>query len=196
MKDECSARALHPSSLILHPSSPPQPPAGGGRHANRAATSATESSPIALIGGMNTAPPIAPASRRRLGPSKFEIRNSKFETKGKQKVENGVCAFSPFLDCSLFRISSFEFRISRPRRRGFSLTEILIVIAIIVLMLALALPAFNFISGGRSIDGAQNTLSALLARARTEAVGVQEIRGVLFYYDENADRVMAALVKE
>src|SRR5262245_47771689 len=69
----------------------------------------------------------------------------------------------------------------RVHRSAFSLTEILIVIALIVLLLALALPAFNFITGGRSIDGAMNGMSAFLARARTEAVGVQEMRGVMFY---------------
>src|SRR5262245_27490547 len=83
----------------------------------------------------------------------------------------------------------------RPRS-GFSLTEILIVIALIVLLLALALPAFNFISGGRSIDGAMNGISAFLARARTEAVGVQEIRGVMFYIDPKTERQMMVLVKE
>src|SRR5580765_1691154 len=82
------------------------------------------------------------------------------------------------------------------RRSGFSLTEVLIVIALIVLMLALALPAFNFITGGRSIDGAMNGMSAFLARARTEAVGVQEMRGVMFYIDPKTEREMMVLVKE
>jgi prepilin-type N-terminal cleavage/methylation domain-containing protein len=82
------------------------------------------------------------------------------------------------------------------RRRGFSLTEILIVIALIVLMLALALPAFNFITGGKSIDGAMNQISAFLSRARTEAVGLQEIRGVMFYIDPATERQMMVLVKQ
>src|SRR4051794_30107299 len=76
------------------------------------------------------------------------------------------------------------------RRRGFSLTEILIVVALIVLLMALALPAFNFITGSRSTDAAYNTISAMLSRARTEAVGLQEIRGVMFYVDPATDRQM------
>ena len=52
------------------------------------------------------------------------------------------------------------------RRRGFSLTEILIVIGLIVLMLALAVPTFNFLTGNRSVEGAQNTIAALIGRAR------------------------------
>src|SRR5436305_14433708 len=82
------------------------------------------------------------------------------------------------------------------RRRGFSLTEILIVIALIVLMLALALPAFNFITGGKSIDGAMDQISAFLSRARTAAVGLQEVPGVMFYIDPKTDREMMTLAKE
>src|SRR5438270_13614405 len=85
-------------------------------------------------------------------------------------------------------------RPSRPH--AFSLTEVLIVIALIVLILALAMPAFNFISGGRSIDSAMNQVSAFLSRARTEAIGLQEIRGVMFYIDPATQREMMVLVKE
>ena len=52
------------------------------------------------------------------------------------------------------------------RSAGFTLTEILVVIGIIVLFIALAIPAMSAISGTRSIAGAENNLSALLARAQ------------------------------
>jgi type II secretory pathway pseudopilin PulG len=78
---------------------------------------------------------------------------------------------------------------------GFSLTEVLIVIALIVLILAMALPAFNFITGGRSVEAATNQISAMLSRARTEAIGLQEIRGVMFYIDPVTNRQMMTLVK-
>lgn len=87
-------------------------------------------------------------------------------------------------------------RITSQRRSGFSLTEILIVIALIVLILAMALPAFNFITGSRSTEAATNLIGAMLARARTEAVGVQEYRGIMFYVDPATDRQMLTLVKE
>ena len=77
------------------------------------------------------------------------------------------------------------------RRRGFTLVEILIVISIIVLMLGLALPAFRAITGSRSVEGATNTVSALLARARTDAVGIQQPRGVAFYTDVTGQCRMA-----
>jgi type II secretory pathway pseudopilin PulG len=81
-------------------------------------------------------------------------------------------------------------------RSGFSLTEILIVIGLIVLMLALAVPTFNFLTGNRSLEGAQNTVAALIGRARAEAIGLQETRGVFFFIDESTRRVGAALVRE
>jgi type II secretory pathway pseudopilin PulG len=80
-------------------------------------------------------------------------------------------------------------------RSGFSLTEILIVIGLIVLMLALAVPTFNFLTGNRSVEGAQNTIGALIGRARVEAIGLQETRGVFFFIDRASGRVAAALVR-
>jgi prepilin-type N-terminal cleavage/methylation domain-containing protein len=94
------------------------------------------------------------------------------------------------------RTSSLRLSVSPSLRAAFTLTEVLIVIALIVLILALALPAFNFISGSRSVDGAQNTLSAFLGRARGEAIGLQEIRGVMFFIDPRTQRVNLAIVHE
>jgi prepilin-type N-terminal cleavage/methylation domain-containing protein len=82
------------------------------------------------------------------------------------------------------------------RRRGFTLTELLIVIGLIVLLIALAVPAFRAMTGGRSIDAAQNQLAAVLGAARAEAIGLQKVRGVLFYLDPATDRVNAAIVRE
>src|SRR5437879_1693251 len=66
---------------------------------------------------------------------------------------------------------------------AFTLTEILIVIGIIVLLLALAVPTMRVLTGGRSVDAAENQLSAFLGRARGEAIALQQIRGVMLYKD-------------
>src|SRR2546423_1928043 len=88
-------------------------------------------------------------------------------------------------------------RCASPRsRNAFTLTEILIVLGIIVLMLGIAVPAFNIIRGNRSVDSAVNQVSALLGRARSEAIGLQEKRGVFFFVDPRNGRVTLAEVHE
>lgn len=73
-------------------------------------------------------------------------------------------------------------------RHGFTLNELLVVIAIAVLVLALAVPAFNVITNSRSIDSAENLISAYLGSVRAEAVGVQEPRGAIFFEDPVSGR--------
>lgn len=89
--------------------------------------------------------------------------------------------------------SSFILRPSSSR--AFSLIELLIVIGIIILVIAMAVPAFNLISGTRSVDAAENLLGVMLGRARTEAIGVQQVRGVMFYIDPATQRVNVTLVR-
>lgn len=92
--------------------------------------------------------------------------------------------------------------ISRPSARsirtpgGFTLTELLIVMAIIVLALLMAVPAIRALTGSKSEAAAQNTISAFLARARTDAIGLQHVQGVLFYIDRANDRVTCVEVQE
>lgn len=78
-------------------------------------------------------------------------------------------------------------------RRAFSLAELLIVIGIIVLVLAMAVPAFNALTGSRSIESATNAISASLSRARLAAIQAQQPRGLVFYRDANNDRIAMAL---
>ncbi|MEO6435346.1 MAG: prepilin-type N-terminal cleavage/methylation domain-containing protein [Tepidisphaeraceae bacterium] len=78
--------------------------------------------------------------------------------------------------------------------RGFTLTEILFVIALIVLIIALAVPAFRAITGSRSVDAGENLVSAMLGRARGEAMLNNRVAGVAFFRDENTDRTAMALV--
>ncbi|HVT88231.1 MAG TPA: prepilin-type N-terminal cleavage/methylation domain-containing protein [Tepidisphaeraceae bacterium] len=78
---------------------------------------------------------------------------------------------------------------------GFSLTEILIVIGIMVLLLAMAVPAFNLITGSKSQDLAVNSISSMLAVARNDAIAKGETRGVMFFLDPTIDRYVGLLVQ-
>lgn len=79
------------------------------------------------------------------------------------------------------------------RQRAFSLSELLIVIGIIILVLVMAVPALNVLTGSRSIENAINLISANLARARMVAIRDQQPRGLVFYRDATNDRVAVAL---
>lgn len=84
----------------------------------------------------------------------------------------------------------------RRKTSGFSLTEMLIVIGIILVVALIALPAFHVLTGSNSTESANNQLSAALGRARTEAMGLQEVRGVMFFRDVESKRVGVVLVRE
>lgn len=77
---------------------------------------------------------------------------------------------------------------------AFTLTELLIVMAVIVLALTLAIPAIKALTGNKSEQAAQNIVSAFLVRARTEAIGLQQIEGVLFYIDPATNRTTCVQV--
>jgi type II secretory pathway pseudopilin PulG len=79
-------------------------------------------------------------------------------------------------------------------RRAFTLMEILIVIGLIVLIIALAVPAFSFITGSRSVDAGENLVSAMLSRARSEAMLSNRVAGVAFFRDTIKDRTAMAIV--
>lgn len=78
---------------------------------------------------------------------------------------------------------------------GFTLPELLVVMGIIIIFIALAIPALNVMNGSRSIAAGENNLSAVLVRAREEAIGLQQVRGLVFTLDPGSDRVVATLVQ-
>lgn len=70
----------------------------------------------------------------------------------------------------------------------------MLVIGIIVLVAIIAVPAFRAMTGSRSSESALNQMSAVLARARTEALGLQQPRGIFFYKDLSTGRTGMAMV--
>src|SRR5882724_6619318 len=80
------------------------------------------------------------------------------------------------------------------KSKGFTLIELLVVLGIIVLIAAGAVPAFRFIVGSRSLEGAGNIVSGMVAKARAQATKDQTPTGVFFYYDPNAERSSMILV--
>lgn len=82
------------------------------------------------------------------------------------------------------------------RRPAFTLIEMMIVMGIIILAISLAIPAIRILTGSRSEQAAQNTVAAYVASARSDAVGLQDIEGVLFYLDPATDRVTCVEVEQ
>jgi prepilin-type N-terminal cleavage/methylation domain-containing protein len=70
----------------------------------------------------------------------------------------------------------------RRRRHAFTLMELMVVITIIVLLLGLAIPAFNLIRGSRSVDAAENQVAGLIGKSRADAIGLQKPCGVMFFF--------------
>lgn len=81
------------------------------------------------------------------------------------------------------------------RFAGFTLPELLVVMGIIIIFIALAIPALNVMDGSRSIAVGENNLSSALVRTREEAIGLQQIRGLAFTLDPGSSRVVATLVQ-
>jgi prepilin-type N-terminal cleavage/methylation domain-containing protein len=81
------------------------------------------------------------------------------------------------------------------RERGFTLIELMVVIGIIVVILALAVPLFSVLRGGRSVDAGQNIVSATLQRARARAIWLQDRRGVLFFDDQTTGKTAMLMVR-
>ena len=70
----------------------------------------------------------------------------------------------PPVTCNLSPVTS------RLRRAGFTMVELLVVLAIMVIVAAISIPAFAALFAGNNMVQAQNQLSAAVAGARTLAI--------------------------
>jgi prepilin-type N-terminal cleavage/methylation domain-containing protein len=82
------------------------------------------------------------------------------------------------------------------RAHGYSLTEILVVIALIVILIAVAVPVLSVLSGNRSTEAAENQVAAMLNQARAQAIALQRNVGVAFFVDPATQRPTMALVAQ
>jgi prepilin-type N-terminal cleavage/methylation domain-containing protein len=73
--------------------------------------------------------------------------------------------------------------------KGFTLTELLVAMAIITLMLGMAMAAFNTLTGSHSTAVGQNLLSAALGRVRANAIATDSHHALMFYRDNNTGHV-------
>ena len=78
--------------------------------------------------------------------------------------------------------------------RGFTLVELLVVLGIMLLILAVAVPSIKVLSGTRSYEVAVNKISAYLNQARLIAVSQAQETGVMFYLDPQTQMVTMTLV--
>jgi prepilin-type N-terminal cleavage/methylation domain-containing protein len=81
------------------------------------------------------------------------------------------------------------------RRRGYTLTEILVVIGIMVLVLGMATASFNMLTGKGSEQATENQLAATFARARNIALAESKPTGVVVAYDPADDRATAWIIQ-
>ena len=70
----------------------------------------------------------------------------------------------------------------RLRVAPFTLVEMLVVMAIIVLALLMAIPTIRYMTGSKSTQAAENTMAAMLV-LRSDAIALQQPQGVLFLLD-------------
>lgn len=74
----------------------------------------------------------------------------------------------------------------RPQpRHAFTLVELIVVLTIILVILGASVPMFNAIRGNRSVEAGYNVLASSITRARTEAIGLARVSGILFFLDSS-----------
>jgi Tfp pilus assembly protein FimT len=83
----------------------------------------------------------------------------------------------------------------RPTAKAFTLTEMLVVIGIIILVAVSAVPSFNYLTGSRSLEAAQNTIAAALSRARQQALYEGKPIGLAIWLDTTTGRYTTGLVQ-
>jgi prepilin-type N-terminal cleavage/methylation domain-containing protein len=79
----------------------------------------------------------------------------------------------------------------RTVRQAFTITELLVVVAIIAIVLTLGVEGWRAMVGHSSAEGASNQISAFVGRAREDAKAMRTPRGVLLFENTRGEVIMA-----
>jgi prepilin-type N-terminal cleavage/methylation domain-containing protein len=80
-------------------------------------------------------------------------------------------------------------------RRAFTLIELMIVLSIIVIVVAMAIPVWSTLSGNNSVATATNQIAAMLGNARADALYNHQMTGVFFFLDPTSGQFAMAEVQ-
>jgi len=80
-------------------------------------------------------------------------------------------------------------------RRAFTLIELMIVLSIIVIVVAMAIPVWSTLSGNNSVATATNQIAAMLGNARADALYNHQMTGVFFFLDPTTGQFAMAEVQ-
>lgn len=77
---------------------------------------------------------------------------------------------------------------------GFTVTELLTVVAIIALIITIGAGSWRVLVGTASVEGAQNLAAAFVGRVREEAMSTRRPRGAVFFHDAQLDRITMGVI--
>jgi len=78
---------------------------------------------------------------------------------------------------------------------AFTLIELMVVLSIIIIIVAIAVPVWSTLSGNNSIATAQNQIASMLGNARADALYNRQMTGVFFFLDPTTGQTAMAEVQ-
>ena len=79
------------------------------------------------------------------------------------------------------------------RRSGYTLIELLIVIAIITIILTMTLVSVNYLTNSSRVTDAASQVQSFFAGARDRAIFERDLRGVRLFVDPNNPRAVSSI---